>query len=92
MLHLVKKQAYKLGLSKKWRIYDVFYVSLLDQDNIKKERVENIPKLNTGDNNKEYKIETIWDSAIYIMKLELSQLPELYYLVAWKGYPKKEKT
>ena len=32
VLHPVKKQAYKLELSKKWRIHNVFYMSLLEQD------------------------------------------------------------
>ena len=31
-LHPVRKQAYKLEFPKKWRIYDVFHVSLLEQD------------------------------------------------------------
>ena len=30
VLHPVKKQVYKLELLKKWRIYDVFHVSLLE--------------------------------------------------------------
>ena len=48
-------------------------------------------KLETG-NSKEYKIEASWDSAVYTSKLELGQLLGLYYLVAWKGYPKEENT
>ena len=36
VLHLVGKQAYKLELLGKWRIHDVFHVSLLKQDTIKK--------------------------------------------------------
>ena len=30
VLHLVGKQAYKLKLRKKWKIHNVFYVSLLE--------------------------------------------------------------
>ena len=30
VLHPVKKQVYKLKLLKKWKIYDVFHVSLLE--------------------------------------------------------------
>ena len=30
VLHPVRKQAYKLELSKKWRIHDIFHVSLLE--------------------------------------------------------------
>lgn len=35
VLHLVSKIAYKLKLSKKFEIYDVFHVSLLKQDMIR---------------------------------------------------------
>ena len=37
VLHLVDKQAYKLKLPKKWRIHNVFHISLLEQDTPKKE-------------------------------------------------------
>ena len=40
----------------------------------------------------EYKVETIWDSAVYASKLESGQLPGLYYLAAWKEYPEEENT
>ena len=43
-------------------------------------------------NSKEYKVEAIWDNAIYIMKSKSGYLPGLYYLVAWKGYPKEKNT
>ena len=43
-------------------------------------------------NNKEYKVETIWDSAVYASKSESGQLPDLYYLVAYKSYPEEENT
>ena len=43
-------------------------------------------------NNKEYKVEAIWDSAVYARKLESGYLQGLYYLVVWKGYPKEENT
>ncbi len=32
VLHAVGKQVYKLEPSTKWKIYDVFHVSLLEQD------------------------------------------------------------
>ena len=92
MLHLVGKQAYKLELPKKWKIHDVFHVSLLEQDTTRKERVEKVPELDAGNNSKEYKIEAIWDSAVYAMELESGHLPGFYYLVAWKGYPDEENT
>ena len=43
-------------------------------------------------NSKEYEIEAIWNSAVYIIELEWGHLPGLYYLVAWKSYPEEEKT
>ena len=36
VLHLVGSQAYKLELPKRWRIHDVFHVSLLEQDTTRK--------------------------------------------------------
>ena len=94
VLYPVGKQAYKLKLPKQWRMYDVFYLSLLEQDTTKKEQVDKRVKklkLEAGDS-KEYKVEAIWDSTVYASKLESDQLPDLYYLVAWKRYPKKENT
>ncbi len=47
---------------------------------------------NDGDS-KEYKIEAICDSAIYTKELDsVHNLPNLYYLILWKGYPKEENT
>ena len=81
VLHLVGKQAYKLKLPKKWRICNVFHLSLLKQNTTRKEQVEKIPKLDTGNNSREYKIEAIWNSAVYT-KESKSHLPGFYYLVA----------
>ena len=39
-LHLVGKQAYKLEFSKKWKIYNVFYMLLLEQNKTRKERMD----------------------------------------------------
>ena len=92
VLHPVRKQVYELELSKKWRIHDVFHISLLEQDTTRKGWVdENATKLEDGDS-KEYKVEAIWDSAIYTKKSESGHLPGFYYLVSWKGYPKEENT
>ena len=93
MLHLINKQAYKLELPKKQRVYNMFYVSLLEQNTIKNERVdENVTKLefDAGDKEK-YKVKAIRDSAIYVKKSE-GHLPSFYYVVAWKGYPEEENT
>ena len=48
-------------------------------------------ELEAGDN-KEYKVKAIWDTAFYVSKSELGQLPGPYYLIAWKRYPEEENT
>ena len=42
--------------------------------------------------NKEYKVDSIWDSAVYAKESATGQLPRLYYLVLWKGYPEEKNT
>ena len=83
MLHPVGKQAYKLDLPKKWRILDVFHMSLLEQDTKGKGRVdhENAAELDTSNQSGEYEIEIIWDSAVYTKESKSGHLPGLYYLV-----------
>ena len=66
MLHLVGKQVYKLELSKKWRIYDVFYMSLLEQNSTKKGQVDNETELGAGNDSGKYELEAIRDSAVYV--------------------------
>ena len=54
-------------------MHNVFHVSLLEQDNTKKEQVDkrvNKLKLEAG-NSKEYMVDTNWDRAVYASKLEL---------------------
>ena len=96
VLHPVGKQAYKLELPRKWRIYDVFHVSLLEQDTTRKGQVDenNAAELDAGeDEGGEYELEAIRDSAVYAKDSESGHhLPGLYYLVSWKGYPEEENT
>ena len=74
-------------------MHNIFYVSLLKQKKTKKKRVKKVLKLDVGNKvSKEYKMEIIWDSAVYANKLKSGHQPSLYYLVAWKGYPKEENT
>ena len=82
VLQPVGKQAYKPKLSKKWRIHDVFHVSLLEQDTTRKARVDETTELDFEvGNNEEYEVEKIWDSAVYVMESEAGHLLGLYYLV-----------
>ena len=67
---------------------------LLEQDITRKKRVheEDAEKLDAGDDNRKYKVEVIWDSAVYARESELGHLLGLYYPVSWKGYPEEENT
>ena len=50
-------------------------------------------EFDTGDNkSREYNMEVIRDSAVYIRELESGHLLGLYYLVLWKRYLKEENT
>ena len=95
VLYPVGKQAYKLELPKKWEIHDVFYVSMLEQDTTRKGRLdnENTAELDADNNESgKYKIEAIWDNAVYVRESKSGHLPGFYYLVSLKRYPKKENT
>ena len=84
VLYLIEKQAYKLEFLKEWKIHNVFHLLQLEQNITRKERVDKQVtelELEAGDS-EEYKTEVIWNSAVYPSKLELGQLPGLYYLVA----------
>ena len=48
------------------------------------------PGLELSDD-KEYEVEAIRDSTVYAKKAD-RYLPELYYLVTWKGYPEEKNT
>ena len=68
-------------------------MSLLEQNTTRKRRVsKKVPELDTGDeSSEEYEVEAIWNSAVYARDSE-GHLSGLYYLVAWKDYPKEENT
>ena len=69
-------------------------MSLLEQNTTKQEQMDKRMmelELKAG-NSEKYKVETIWDNAVYISKLESGQLPRLYYLIVWKSYPKEKNT
>ena len=85
VLYPIKKQVYKLELPRKWRIHNVFHVSLLEQINTKKGRVDKKVKQMEFDidnnDSKKYKIKAIQDSAVYAKELESGYLSGFYYLI-----------
>ncbi len=94
VLYPIGKQAYKLELPKKWRIYDVFHVSLLEQNTTRKGRVDETTsrlKFKSNGDGEEYEVEAICNSAVYARESE-GHLPSFYYLVSWKSYPEEENT
>ncbi len=98
VLHVVGKQTYKLELPTKWKIHDVFHMSLLEQDTTRKERVDNkaLPEPEKelefeAGGNKEYEIEAIINSAVYSQQAN-NQISGLYYLILWKSYSEEENT
>ena len=81
VLHPVGKQAYKLELSRKWRIHDVFHVSMLEQDTTRKGRVDEEVRqmeFNAGDDDsEEYEVEAIRDSVVYAREgCRVCKIPE----------------
>ena len=59
---------------------------------MKKEQVNDMQlEFEIGDN-KEYKVNGIWNNAVYAKKSTISQLPGLYYLVLWKNYLEEKNT
>ncbi len=92
VFYIVRKQAYKLELSSKWKIHNVFYVLLLEQNIIRKKQVNNVlpesEKFETKDN-KEYKVKAIIEKIMYDKKRN-NQMPGLYYFVLWKDFLKEK--
>ena len=67
-------------------------MSLPEQNTTRERWVdENMMECEAG-NDKKYKMESIWDSAVYKKELVAGHLPSLHYLISWKGYPKEENT
>ncbi len=71
VLQAVRKQVYKLKLSTKWKIHNIFYVLLLEQDTTKKRQVTNaLPKPKKdlkfeAGGNKQYEVKAIINNAMY---------------------------
>ncbi len=81
-----------MELPKKWKIEDVFHMSLLKHDSTRKWWVETAIELNEDDSEK-YEVEPICNNKVYAKKSDSDyNLPGLYYLVLWKGYLEEENT
>lgn len=91
MFYPVGKQAYKPKLSKQYRIYKGFYMSLLERDTTKKEQVnKKVTELKfKAGKSKEYKVKAIYNNGVYAKKTKV-HLPGVYYLITWKDYLKDE--
>lgn len=60
VFYSIDKQDNKIKLFKKWKIYNIFLVLLLDQDIISKKWIDKYTtRLNASNNNKKYKINAI---------------------------------
>ncbi len=74
-------------------------MSLLEKDTTRKGRVDNKAlsepekelEFEAG-GDKKYEVKAIIDSAVYGQQANSNQMPSLYYLVLWKGYPEEENT
>lgn len=68
---------------------------MLKQNITKKEQIDKIvknPEFKASNNKKKYKLESIYNSVIYIRNLEVSYMSSLCYFVFWENYPKDENT
>ena len=71
------------------KIYNVYYVILLKQNTTQKKQVKKVIKLSVSNkDSKKYKIEAIWDNAVYVRKSK-GHLLGFYYIVIRKVYLKK---
>ena len=85
ILYPIGKQVYKLELLRNWIVHNVFHVSLLEQEITRKRRVDEEVRqieFDAGNNSGKYKMEAIWNSAVYARESESGHLPGLYYLVS----------
>lgn len=91
--HVIGKQSYRLKLPDRWRIHNVFHVSLLEKDSSKQGEVN--PRLEDMEFDEgdapEYVVADIKDSAVFDPGDDGTP-GGLYYLVHWEGYPDSEDT
>ena len=77
----MEKQVYKLKLPKRWKIYNIFYESLLEQDFTSKGQVdkviENLEFEGDCSDGEEYKVEAICVNVVSVKELEVDHLSNL---------------
>ena len=94
----IGSHAYELELESRWRIHNVFHVSLLEPHHQNKfslrEQVRPEPEEIEGE--KEYEVEKIVQGEIRTTHRKIwgrnKVTKSLYFLVKWKGYPEDECT
>ena len=82
----INKVSYRVKLPKKYRIHDVFHISLLEpyRKDPSQKRTKAPPPPIMINQEEEYVVERIFNSRIYYKKIQ--------YLVKWKGYTTEEAT
>ena len=96
ILEKIGSRSFRLELQTRWRIHNVFHVSLLEpyRANNIEGRATSRPKPEEIEGEMEYEVETILQSEIRTTKKKVKgrykSYRTLYYLVKWKGYPEDE--
>ncbi len=86
VLLLLGRQIYKLELSKRWKILNIFRVSFIRLVNITKKRVDKIAgKLKFDAGNQTYKLNEIQKIAVHIRKSKTGYVPGFYYIIFWQS-------
>ena len=97
----IKNQIYRINISKRWRIHNVFHVSFLEKVKTKRKKkisleftyqLKNIDIEKNEITEKIYDVETIENNKIFkenqISKKSYSE-SDLYYFIRWKNYEKR---
>ena len=94
----IGSQSFRLELDKRWKIHNVFHISLLEpyKTSEKFNRTSNRPEPEEIEGEKEYEVEKIIKSEIRETKKRVKGRTRvtkaLFYLVKWVGYPDDECT
>ena len=98
ILKKIGSHAYQLQLQQRWKIHDVFHVSLLEpyRANSLAGRPQERPEPEEIEGQSEWEVEAILQSEIRKTSRKVKgrnkMFRSLFYLVKWKGYPTDECT